>query len=206
MSSVERPPLNEAEVDRNPFRQFLAWLDQAATAGLYQHDAMVVATATPEGSPAARMVLLRGLDERGFVFYTNYDSRKGGELEANPRAALLFYWPELERQVRIEGRVEQATAEESDRYFAGRPYDSRLGAWASPQSQVIVERGVLERRMDELRARYQGGPVPRPPHWGGYRVVPASIEFWQGRLSRLHDRLRYSRQDDGTWKVQRLAP
>lgn len=141
MSSVERPPLNEAEVDRNPFQQFRVWLDQAAAAGLYQHDAMVLATATSAGAPTARVVLLRGLDERGFAFYTNYDSRKGDELEANPLAALLFYWPELERQVRIEGRVERTSAEESDRYFASRPYDSCLGAWASPQSQVIANRG-----------------------------------------------------------------
>lgn len=206
MSSVERPPLNEAEVDRNPFQQFRVWLDQAAAAGLYQHDAMVLATATSAGAPTARVVLLRGLDERGFAFYTNYDSRKGDELEANPLAALLFYWPELERQVRIEGRVERTSAEESDRYFASRPYDSCLGAWASPQSQVIANRGVLERRMDELRRQYGDGPVPRPPHWGGYRVLPASIEFWQGRPSRLHDRLRYLRQEDGTWIVQRLSP
>ncbi|HXG12558.1 MAG TPA: pyridoxamine 5'-phosphate oxidase [Gemmataceae bacterium] len=198
--------LHEADMDPDPLRHFRVWLDQARAFGLPQPDAMTLATATPDGRPAARVVLLRGFDERGFVFFTNYESRKGQELAANPRACLVFYWAELERQVRIEGHVERVTPRESDEYFATRPRDSRLSAWASPQSQVIPSREVLERRMAELQAAYEGSDVPRPPHWGGYRVVPTSIEFWQGRASRLHDRLRYVRLDAGGWLLQRLAP
>ena len=198
--------LSEADLAPDPFAQFQAWFDTALAAGLPEPNAMTLATATPDGRPSARMVLIKGVDPRGFVFYTNYESRKGRELEANPWAALVFYWPELERQIRIEGRVERVAAEESDAYFASRPLGSRLGAWASPQSQVIPGRDVLEARLRDLEARFASGDVPRPPHWGGYRVVPEAVEFWQGRPSRLHDRLRYTRQADGRWAIERLAP
>ena len=198
--------LSEADLAPDPFAQFQAWFDTALAAGLPEPNAMTLDTATPDGRPSARMVLIKGVDPRGFVFYTNYESRKGRELEANPWAALVFYWPELERQIRIEGRVERVAAEESDAYFASRPLGSRLGAWASPQSQVIPGRDVLEARLRDLEARFASGDVPRPPHWGGYRVVPEAVEFWQGRPSRLHDRLRYTRQADGRWAIERLAP
>ena len=198
--------LNEADLDPSPFRQFHLWFDQALAAGLAEPNAMTLATATPEGRPSARMVLIKGADERGFVFFSNYASLKGRELDANPYAALVFYWAELERQIRIEGRVEQVSPEESDAYFQSRPAGSRLGAWASRQSAVIGDRAELEGRLAELAARHPGGDVPRPPHWGGYRVVPESIEFWQGRPSRLHDRLRYRLREDGTWLVERLSP
>src|SRR5262245_32871690 len=203
--SLPQPALDEADLDPDPFRQFRLWLDQAVAAPIKEPLAMALATATPDGRPSARMVLLRGFDERGFVFFTNYDSRKGGEMEANPRAALAFYWDVLDRQVRIEGRVEHTSDAESDEYFRGRPHGSRLGAWASRQSEVIVNRQVLERQMEELQARYPG-EVPRPSCWGGYRVVPETIEFWEGRANRLHDRLRYVRQGTGGWRIERLSP
>jgi pyridoxamine 5'-phosphate oxidase len=203
--SHPNPVLRESDVDADPFRQFRTWLEQALAANLPQPEGMTLATATPDGKPSARMVLLRGCDERGFVFYTNYDSRKGRELAANPFAALVLYWAELDRQVRIEGRVEQVTPEESDAYFRGRPRGSRQGAWASPQSQVIAGRDALERRMQEAQQTYPDGEVPRPPHWGGFRVVPDVIEFWQGQEDRLHDRLCYRRTADG-WVIERLAP
>jgi pyridoxamine 5'-phosphate oxidase len=209
MSEAQRKPLaalSEADLDPNPFRQFQAWLDQAAAAGPREPNAMTLATATPDGRPSARMVLLRGLDERGFVFFTNYDSRKGEELAANPRAALVFYWGELDRQVRIEGTVEKTSEEESDAYFRGRPEGSRLGAWASRQSRILAGRHVLEAEMRELEACFPDGNIPRPPHWGGYRVRPESIEFWQGQPNRLHDRLRYVRRGDGGWHIERLSP
>jgi pyridoxamine 5'-phosphate oxidase len=201
-----RQGLREEDADPDPIRQFRVWIEQALAAQLPEPNAMTLATATPDGRPAVRVVLLRGYDERGFVFYTNYDSRKGQELAANPRAALALYWAELERQIRIEGHVERVTPKESDDYFQTRPWESRLGAWASRQSSVIPDRAFLEREMEQLKARFPDGHVPRPPHWGGYRVVPASIEFWQGRPGRLHDRLRYLRQEGGDWLRQRLSP
>lgn len=198
--------LSESEVAADPFVQFRAWFDHALSAQLPEPNAMTLATATPDGRPSARVVLLKGFDQRGFVFYTNYQSRKGGELDASPWAALVFFWPELERQIRIEGRVERVSPQESDDYFASRPAGSRLGAWASPQSQVIADRDVLEQRLSAFTAQYAEQAIPRPPHWGGYRVVPTAIEFWQGRPSRLHDRLRYHRSDDQRWILERLAP
>ena len=197
--------LNETDVAPDPIQQFQRWFDQAIAAELPEPNAMTLATATSKGMPSARIVLLKGLDERGFVFYTNYESRKGQELAENPQAALVFLWTLLERQVRIEGRVERVAAAETDAYFLSRPLASRLGAWASHQSSVIPDRMVLEQRFAELKASYADEQVPRPPHWGGYRVIPHQIEFWQGRTSRLHDRLRY-RLEQGNWLLERLAP
>ncbi len=198
--------LNETDLDPDPVEQFRRWFAAALASRLPEPNAMTLATATRDGRPSARIVLLKGFDERGFVFYTNYESRKGHELAANPFAALVFSWPELERQIRIEGRVDKILPHESDAYFRSRPLDSRLGAWASQQSQVIGGREVIERRMQELLAEYQHGEVPRPPHWGGYRLKPEALEFWQGRPGRLHDRLRYRLLDDETWIVERLSP
>lgn len=198
--------LDEGQMEADPIRQFQAWFDAAVAAGHPEPNAMAVATATLEGAPSARMTLLKGLDERGFVFYTNYESRKGGELAANPRAALIFFWVLLERQVRVEGRVERVSGAESDTYFHSRPVGSQLGAAASPQSQVIGGRAELEQAYRALEETYAGREVPRPPHWGGFRVLPHVIEFWQGRPSRLHDRLRYTRAPDGDWRIERLAP
>jgi pyridoxamine 5'-phosphate oxidase len=200
-----RRGLSADDLAASPIAQFRSWFDDAIAGGVPEPNAMTLATATPDGRPSARIVLLKGLDEAGFVFYTNYESRKGEQLAANPWAALIFFWPELERQVRIEGSVAKIPPAESDAYFGSRPAGSRLGAWASAQSRVIPNREVLEQRMQELEAAYDAQDIPRPPYWGGFRVQPNSVEFWQGRPSRLHDRLRY-RLDEGTWIVERLSP
>ena len=199
-----RHGLSEAEAGDDPLELFRRWFDQAAAAGQHEPNAMTLATATPAGRPSARIVLLKIADERGLAFFTNYHSRKGRDLANNPFAALVFHWPAVERQVRVEGAVEVASEAESDEYFATRPVNSRLGAWASEQSGVIPSRDELERRHRELLEKY-GEQVPRPPHWGGYRVVPAEWEFWQGRPSRLHDRIRF-RKADGRWVRERLSP
>ncbi|AFZ58377.1 pyridoxamine 5'-phosphate oxidase [Anabaena cylindrica FACHB-243] len=198
--------LNENQIDPNPFIQFKTWFDQATTAQLPEPNAMTLATCTPDGKPSARMVLLKDFDERGFVLFTNYNSHKGQELTANPHAALVFWWAELERQVRIVGTVEKISKEQSDGYFEMRSANSRLGAWASNQSEVIAGREVLERQLQEFQRKYENQEVPRPPHWGGFRVIPQEIEFWQGRSSRLHDRLLYTHLDHGSWKIERLSP
>ena len=203
----EQATLDKTTVAQDPIRQFAAWYDEAVAADVSEPEAMTLATATPAGRPSARVVLLRGFDARGFCFYTNYGSHKGRELTANPHAALTFHWPDLERQIRIEGRVEQTTAAESDEYFRTRPSASRIGAWSSPQSEVISDRGSLEALFARFRADHpDDSAIPRPPNWGGFRVVPERIEFWQGRPSRLHDRLRFRRDADGAWILERLAP
>jgi len=200
-----RAALAEADVDADPVVQFGRWFEQAEQAGLLEPHAVTLATATPDGRPSARMVLLRGFDERGFCFYTNYESRKAAELAANPRAALVFWWGELERQVRIEGTVERTSRAESEAYFASRPPGSQLSAAASPQSRVIGDRAALERRVADLATAVPDGHVPLPDFWGGYRLAHEVVEFWQGRPNRLHDRLRYRRAGD-TWRIERLAP
>ena len=199
-----RAGLVEKDIAADPFKQFDRWFHDALKAELPLPNAMTLATATPPGRPSARQVLLKGVDARGFVFYTNYASRKARELAANPYAALVFAWAELERQVRIEGAVEKVSAEESDAYFDSRPLGSRLGAWASPQSMVLPDRLTLATKVAAIVLRYGKHP-PRPLHWGGYRVLPEAIEFWQGRRNRLHDRLLYTKQAAG-WKIERLAP
>lgn len=196
--------LSEADAHRDPLVQFERWFDEAVAAQLPLPNAMTLATVTPQGAPDARVVLLKGVEAGGFVFYTNYLSRKGEELAANPSACLVFLWTEFERQVRIEGRVEKVSAKESEEYFATRPLGSRLSAWASAQSAPVSDRETLERALEVMETRYGENP-PRPPHWGGYRVIPDAIEFWQGRENRLHDRLLYRRRQ-GAWKIERLAP
>jgi len=199
------PELNEKDADSNPFRQFEKWFREAEAAVPILPNAMTLATATTEGIPSARVVLLKDFDDQGFVFYTNYESPKGRELDENPVVSLCFYWPELGRQVRISGTVTKTTRDESEVYFHTRPVDSQLGAWASNQSEVIAGREVLEAKMDKLVREYEGKEIPLPPYWGGYRVAPSVIEFWQSRPSRLHDRLRYSRREQ-EWVIERLAP
>ena len=198
--------LSEADADADPFRQFQRWFDEASAAGILEPNAMTLATATPDGVPSARMVLLKGFDARGFTFFTNYESRKGGELASNPRAALVFFWVDLARQVRIEGTVERVSEEESTTYFQSRPQGSQLSAATSRQSAVIADRATLERAVAQAAQRYADQQIPRPDFWGGFRVVPTTIEFWQGRPNRLHDRLRYRRAIDDAWRVERLSP
>ena len=203
--SYEHGSLDEDQVAAEPTAQFTAWLDEALAKGLPEPNAMTLATVGPDGRPSTRVVLIKGCDARGIVWFSNYASRKGRELEHQPFAALQFHWVELERVVRIEGRVEKVSAEESDAYFKSRPLGSRIGAWASPQSEVIPGRGTIVARVAEYGLKFGLNP-PRPPHWGGYRVVPDYWEFWQGRASRLHDRIAYRLQADGSWLRERLAP
>lgn len=205
-TEYELTELTESNVDPNPFKQFETWFKQAEDAGSKMPNAMTLATATRDSVPSARMVLLKGFDERGFVFFTNYESRKGKELQENPIAALNFYWSVLDRQVRVTGHTAKTSREESEEYFHTRPVDSQLGAWASKQSQVISSREVLEERMRQLMSEYDGKQIPLPPYWGGIRLSPISIEFWQNRAGRLHDRLRYARQDNDSWLIERLSP
>ncbi len=198
--------LNETDVATNPIEQFTRWWDDAVNSQIDEVNAMTLATINADGFPSARIVLLKGYDAKGFVFFTNYQSHKGQELAKNPRACLVFFWKELERQVRIEGLVEKIAEAESEEYFQSRPEGSRIGAWASPQSTVISGREVIEQNVIDLEKKYANTHVPRPEHWGGYIVKPTSIEFWQGRSSRLHDRILYTAQNDFSWKIERLAP
>lgn len=203
---INQPPLLEQNAPADPFSLFAQWYLDAEAAELVEPSAMTLATADADGTPHARMVLMRGFDDRGFMFYTNYNSHKAAQLETNPKAALVLYWGPFERQIRIEGSVEKVTAAESDAYFRKRPLGHQLGAWASPQSQVIPNRAYLEERLAVMQAQFaERGDLPRPENWGGYRVVPESIEFWQGGENRLHDRLRY-RRVGADWIIERLAP
>jgi len=197
--------LDERVIDRDPINQFKRWFDDAVASGMKLPEAMTLATATPDGTPSARVVLLKSVDTDGFVFYTNYSSAKARDLEANPAAALVFYWSQFDRQVRVQGVVEHVTPEESQAYFRTRPRESQIGAWASPQSEVIENRETLEARVAELEEIYGDREIECPEHWGGYRVKPTRIEFWKGRLGRLHDRIVYER-DGASWKISRLAP
>jgi pyridoxamine 5'-phosphate oxidase len=198
--------LRRAELDPDPIMQFAKWFGEAAAGDIRDVNAMNLATVNANGVPFSRVVLLKGISDRGFVFYTNYRSAKGHEMEENPRVALNFFWVQLSRQVRISGQVEKTTREESEEYFQSRPRGSQLGAWASEQSAIIPSRDALEAKLAEVQARFGDSVIPLPPNWGGYRVVPGTIEFWQGRTNRLHDRFRYSRQADGSWLIERLSP
>lgn len=198
--------LLEKDLAKNPFRQFEQWFQEAEAAKIPEPNAMTLATTGRDGRPAARTVLLKGCDGRGFVFYTNYESRKGRELDANPRATLLFPWIAMERQITVEGPVARVTREESEAYFHSRPRQSQLAAWASPQSTAVAGRAVLDESYRVIEKKYEGREVPLPPNWGGFRLAPETVEFWQGRRSRLHDRLRYRRDPGGDWVVERLAP
>ena len=198
--------LSETDVKKNPIEQFDHWFDEALKSGIYEPNAMTLATASSDGKPSARIVLLKGFNQDGFVFYTNYLSRKGKELAKNPVVALVFFWPELERQVRIEGTIEKVSKETSEKYFQSRPKESQIGALASPQSQVIEDRSLLEKNWQALEKKYADQEIPKPSFWGGYLVKPQVIEFWQGRSSRLHDRIVYRKADKNNWKIVRLAP
>jgi len=201
-----RESLSKSDLDPDPIAQFRVWLDDARDAGIRLPEAVALATVDAGGRPSVRHVLLRGLDERGFVFYTNYESRKGRELEGNTRAGMAFYWRELDRQVCVTGTVERTSREESEAYFRTRPREARLGAWASRQSEIASSREELDARYREMDARYSGEDVPLPPNWGGYRLAPEAVEFWKGREHRLHDRFRYTRQSDASWVIERLFP
>jgi pyridoxamine 5'-phosphate oxidase len=197
--------LDEKHIAADAIEQFTRWWDDAVKSEIFEVNAMTLATSTKDGKPSARIVLLKGYDEKGFIFFTNYESRKGKELAENPNAALIFFWKEIERQIRIEGIVEKISATESDEYFLSRPEGARIGAWASPQSSVIESRQILETNEAAYASEFKNS-IPRPPHWGGYRVMPLRVEFWQGRSNRLHDRIQYSKTTDGSWKAERLAP
>jgi pyridoxamine 5'-phosphate oxidase len=198
--------LSEQDVLKDPIQQFALWFDNALEAKVQEPNAMTLATASKKGIPSARIVLLKGFDTEGFVFYTNYESHKGKDLKENPYAALVFFWHDLERQIRIEGKIKKVKSGESDLYFHSRPKESRLGAWASPQSQVIEDRQILEETFEELASSYEHTEPPRPDFWGGYRLIPNKIEFWQGRPSRMHDRILFKKSAKGNWKIVRLAP
>ena len=198
--------LRRSDLDPNPIKQFANWFTTAIEAGIRDVNAMSLATAGQDAKPSVRIVLLKSFDEDGFVFFTNYESEKGKQLEANPYAALGFYWIELDRQIRISGKVDKTSRKESQTYFRSRPVGSQLSAWASRQSAVLDGRRVLDARMEEMNERFADKRVPLPPHWGGYRLKPDNMEFWQGRSNRLHDRFRYTRQSDGSWLIERLAP
>lgn len=197
--------LHESDLNADPLQQFRSWYEEAVATDIIEPNAMTLATATRDGIPSARVVLLKGFDERGFTFFTNYMSQKGIEIDQNPNGALSFYWGSLERQIRITGIINKVSREESDAYFKNRPLGAQLGAWASHQSQVIKDREELEDRLGKLMSEYKDKEIPTPPHWGGYRLTPYSFEFWQGRLNRLHDRLRYKRHDE-RWVIERLSP
>jgi pyridoxamine 5'-phosphate oxidase len=198
--------LNETDAETNAITQFDKWWQEAINSNIDDVNAMTVATATTDGKPSARILLLKGFDENGFVFFTNYNSHKGKELADNPNACIVFYWKELERQVRIEGSIEKASSSESETYFLSRPLGSQIGAWSSPQSSVIADRKVIEENENRFKGQFANEPMKRPEHWGGYRLKPLLIEFWQGRPSRLHDRLQYTLQQNNSWKIERLAP
>jgi pyridoxamine 5'-phosphate oxidase len=203
----ETQGLRRADLHHDPIEQFATWFSTAVNSALPDANAISLATATPDGKPSVRVVLLKGCDQRGFVFFTNYESSKGRELAANPRASFVVYWMQLERQIRVTGQVERTSREESEIYFNDRPRGSQLGAWVSRQSEVIDARRILDARLAEMTERFAGSEkIELPPHWGGYRIVPETMEFWQGRANRLHDRFRYTRQEDASWLIERLAP